>query len=382
MKVKDFNVRIILNSKAEPTLEVCVNGFCSSPPSGTSRSSKEVEPWPEGGTVLDRVRKARELAEEILKDLKGKDVDPAEVEEELIHNKHTLGGNTLLAISLSLYKAEASYLSLPLWRYLAERFGFSPSLPRPLENVVGGGKHGGGSDIQEFLLFPDFDGSVSEWILALSSAYHRVKELLREGDRNFVGSLTLESAWVSSLTTEEVLALLSKIAEEFGLGLGMDVAASEMYDGGYHWRSEGIVRDREAQMDYIEELAERFGVYYIEDPLEENDVEGFVELQRRVKGVVVGDDLFATDASKLTPGIGGVIIKYNQRGSVIETVETVRRARELGMKTIVSHRSGETDDTFLSHFAVGVGADFIKAGAAGIRIVKLNELLRIGEELQ
>ena len=188
----------------------------------------------------------------------------------------------------------------------------------------------------------------------------------------------MESAFVSSLPVEDVLSILRGIADDLKLGMGLDVAASDLFrDGAYHWEKEGVIRDREAQLDYIEELAQTFDIYYLEDPLEENDPEGFQELQKRVSGIVVGDDLFATNEDYLVPGVGGIIIKYNQRGSIVETVRTVKKARSMGMKIIVSHRSGETEDTFLSHFAVAMGADFAKIGAAGIRIVKINELLRI-----
>ncbi len=370
----------MLNSKAEPNLEVCVNGFCSSPPSGTSTSTKEVRAWPSGRNLLDSVRKAKRKAEEVLENLKGKDMEPKEVEEELVGERETLGGNGLLSISLSLYKAGAAEAGLPLWRYLSELFGTRPSVPKPLENFVGGGKHGGGFDVQEVLLFPEFKGSIEEWVLTLSEAYRDLKKRLSRADPSFRGALTLESAFVVGLSLRDVLAIVKNLADDYSLGLGMDVAASDLFDGNaYVWESEGVVRDREAQIDYIEEVVKDFGVYYVEDPLHEDDGEGFVELQRRIDGIVVGDDLFATNVRYLIPGVGGIIIKYNQRGSIVETVETVEEARKLGMKIIVSHRSGETEDAFLSHFAVAMGADFAKVGAAGIRVVKLNEFLRIGD---
>ena len=384
MKVRNFNARVTLNSKAEPNLEVCVNGFCSSPPSGTSRSSKEVEPWPKSKDLLERVVKAKHFAEEILGELLNKDIEPVEVEKELIERKEEIGGNTLLSITMSLYKAAAKEEGLPLWKYLSQAFNTKPAIPKPLENVIGGGKHGGNTDIQEFLLFPRFEASAEEYVLTLSKAYRGIKQRLREVDRDFVGSLTLESAWVSYLPTEEILSILSDVAEEYDLCMGMDVAASDIFrEGAYVWEKEGVIRDREAQIDYMEELVKKYGIAYLEDPLDENDPDGFVELQKRLPDTIVtGDDLFATNTDYLVEGVGGIIIKYNQRGSIVETVETVKESRKLGMKIIVSHRSGETEDTFLTHFAVAVGADLFKAGAAGIRIVKLNELVRIGETLE
>ena len=315
---------------------------------------------------------------EIIRELQVHDVEPVEVERRLLPLKGRLGGNGLLALSITLYKAAAREEGKPLWKYIAETFGFRPRLPAPLENVIGGGKHGGRSDIQEFLVFPD-EFSVENLFL-IADFYREVKRRLELVDSNFYKCMTLESAWVSSLGTEEILGLLREMAEEYGLNLGVDMAAGEIFDGtGYFWRGEGVVRDREAHMDYVVELAERYKLSYVEDPLEENDVEGFLEVQKKIGGRVVGDDLFATDVERLI-NIGGAIVKYNQRGSIVETVEFVKELKKRGMWVVVSHRSGETEDPFLSHFAVGVGADLIKCGAAGIRIVKLNELVRIAEE--
>ena len=194
--------------------------------------------------------------------------------------------------------------------------------------------------------------------------------------------MTLESAWVTTLPTEEILGLLRKFADEYDLGLGVDVAASDIFDGNaYNWQKEGVIRDRDAHIDYIVDLANTYGLDYIEDPVEENDKEGFLEVQKRVKGRVVGDDVFATNKELLFEGVGGIIIKYNQRGSIVETVETVKEARKMGMMIVPSHRSGESEDRFLTHFAVGIEGDLIKAGAAGIRTVKLNELVRIQRSL-
>ncbi|NPA86773.1 MAG: hypothetical protein GXO00_02080 [Candidatus Diapherotrites archaeon] len=381
MRVRSFSARVVLNSKAEPTLEVCVNGHCSSPPSGTSRGSREVKPWPDAEDTLSSVKEAARFASSFLKDLG--DVDPLSAERELYEKVEELGGNTVLAISTALYKAAAAEEGIPLHEYLSKLFSLEPRIPPPLENVIGGGKHGGGSDIQEFLLFPKEGENPEDWIFTLSEVYRELKNVLGSADPTFTGSLTLESAWVTSLPTERILSLLRKVADEHGLGMGVDVAASDMYrEGAYHWEKEGIVRDREAQMDYIEELANTYELDYIEDPLHEDDVEGFQELQKRVKGKIVGDDLFVTQAERLVPGVGGVIIKYNQVGAIFRAVEAVKRARELGMWVVPSHRSGETEDPFLSHFAVAVGGDLFKAGAAGIRIVKLNEVLRIYSSLR
>lgn len=373
VEIKSWSVRTVLNSKAEKTVEVCINGFCSSPPSGTSRSKYEVIPW--SGSVENVVEEIKQ----ILRKLERQDVDPLEMEKELLSLKERLGGNGVLAISLSLYKAGAAEEGVPLWKYISKIFGFRPQIPIPLENIVGGGKHGGNSDIQEFLVFSD--SFSRDNLFMLSEVYREVKERLKRADRSFSGCVTLESAWVTGLKTEGILGLLREVADDYSLNIGVDVAAGELFDGnGYFWKKEGVLRDRGAQIDYIVDLIENYGLSYVEDPLSEDDVEGFLEIQKRTNGRIVGDDLFATDVKRLI-NIGGAIVKYNQRGSIVETVEFIKELKKRNMWVVVSHRSGETEDPFLSHFAVGVGADLIKAGAAGIRIVKLNELLRIAEQI-
>ncbi len=356
MRVRKWKVRKILNSKGEEAIEVEINGVRGSAPSGTSRSKYEVSPYPKGG-IEESIKELKR----ILSSLRG-DIDPLEVEEELIEKRDKLGGNGLLSLSIALYKADAKDIGEPLWKYLSSRFGTKPSLPIPLENVIGGGKHGGYTDIQEFLIYDrDF--------FYLASIYREI-----EGS-----CLTLESAKSLPMRTEEILGLLNR----YKVGKGIDVAAGEMFrDGVYYWEREGVVRDTDSQLDYMEAIIKDYGLSYVEDPFHEDDFDTFLKLQRRVDAIIVGDDLFSTHEKRLRRGIGGIIIKYNQRGSILETVETVKKAKSLGMKIIVSHRSGETEDEFLSHFAVAMGADFAKIGAAGIRIVRINELLRIYETFQ
>ncbi len=397
MKVEEARARVILNSKGAPTIEVCLrvdNKWVSaSAPSGTSTGKYEVSAWPRAPEIALAVEKARSILErEVFPLIVRKDLEPEEVDvilEEVdgTGNFSRLGGNAALATSIAFLKAYALWREEPLFRTVADIYGFSPSPVLPLENFVGGGAHGGESDIQEFLVTPARRVDMRTAVLMLAFLYRELKQLLKQRDQKFTGALTLESAYVTSLRTKEILDTLSHLSsllEEttVPIALGIDVAAGELWrDGNYVWKKEGYSFTPEEQLNFIADLAFEYRLLYIEDPFHEDAYEDFVKLQRKVRGIVVGDDLFATNAGRLREGIGGIIIKPNQRGTIKRTVETIKKARKLDMYIIVSHRSGETEDAFLSHFAVGVGADYAKIGAAGIRIVKLNELLRIAELL-
>ncbi len=396
MKVLEAKARIILNSKAQPTLEVVFKGagwmVSASSPSGTSAGSHEAQAWPRAKTIDEAVRRSAEaLVRYVFPEIVGKDLEPAEVDEivEKIDGTERLeriGGNAALAVSIAAVKAFAWEQELNYFEAVADAYGFEPRPVKPLENFIGGGAHGGSSDIQEFLMALNAE-NMRENILVLAWAYRELKNMLRDRDPQFEGALTLESAYVTRLPTDailETMELLGDVLHDSGYEyyLGVDVAANEMWDGKkYVWRKEGTERTPEEQREYVKTLANRYELDYVEDPFYEDAFDDFKELQREIGGTVVGDDLFVTNARRIERGEGikGALIKLNQAGTVSRTVEAVKTARRLGMKIIVSHRSGETDDPFLAHFAVGVGADFAKIGAAGIRTVKLNELLRINE---
>ncbi|MDN5358491.1 MAG: enolase [Candidatus Diapherotrites archaeon] len=398
MKIQDAKVRIVLNSKAQPTLEVIFRGAGwrveASSPSGTSAGSHEAQAWPRAKTVDEAVRKSAEiLVRDVFPEIVGKDLEPAEVDELLEKIDGTerferIGGNAALAVSIAAVKGFAWENELEYFEAVAEAYGFEPRPVKPLENFIGGGAHGGATDIQEFLMALNAE-DMRENILVLSWAYRELKEMLKERDPRFEGTLTLESAYVTYLSTDgilETLGIMRDILHDAGYeaALGIDAAANEMWDGEkYVWRKEGVERTTEEQAALMETLAERYELAYMEDPFHEDAFDEFKALQSKVRTVITGDDLFVTNAKRIERGKGikGALIKLNQAGSVSRTVEAVKAARRQEMVVTVSHRSGETDDPFLSHFAVGVGADYAKIGAAGIRIVKLNELLRISELL-
>ncbi len=396
MRIEKLHVRTVLNSKAEPTLEVGVKveggWFFASAPSGTSTGKYEVRAWPDASDVNIAVATARKrLENDVFPTLKGRDISPPEVDELLEEIDGTedfsyIGGNAALAVSMAAHKAYAWCENVPLFESIADLYGFRPRPVKPLENFVGGGAHGGNTDIQEFLVSTNAE-DMEQSVHVLSWLYRETKHMLEERDPNFSGALTLESAFVTSLPTEGILDILTTLSDfitnmGYEIRVGVDVAATELWNGRvYVWSKEGKKRDPEEQLAYIEELIKAYRLFYVEDPFHEDDFDSFVALQGRVNAVVVGDDLFATNRERLRDGIHGIIIKPNQRGTIGRTVETIKEARKREMTIIVSHRSGETDDTFLAHFAVGVGADYAKFGAAGIRTVKLNELVRISELL-
>ncbi len=398
MRVHEARVRIVLNAKAEPTLEVVFKGagwrVSASAPSGTSAGSHEAQAWPRAKTIDEAVRTSAELlAQRVFPEIVGKDLEPVEVDELLesidgTERLERIGGNAALAVSVAAVKAFAWDQELNYFEAVAEGFGFEPKPVKPLENFIGGGAHGGSSDIQEFLIALDVK-DMRENVLALSWAYRELKSMLRDRDPHFTGALTLESAFVTSLDTDGILETMAVLRDVLGEGgyravLGVDVAANELWkDGKYVWRHEGAKRSPEEQAEYVKTLTDRYGLFYVEDPFHEDAFDDYKALQKDVKAVVVGDDLFVTNAKRISRGAGihGALIKLNQAGTVSRTVAAVKEARRQGMTVTVSHRSGETDDPFLAHFAVGVGADFAKIGAAGIRTVKLNELLRIAELL-
>ena len=393
MKIDEAYARVILNAKAEPTLEVVLRTGGSwvqaSSPSGTSAGSHEAQAWPKADSVDEGVKIAKErLEKEVFPEVVGKDLEPEEVDEiiETVDGTERLekiGGNAALALSIAAVKAEAWEQGVHVFEQVAEMYGGKPVRTTPLENVIGGGAHGGATDIQEFLLAVPAD-TMSESILITSAAYREIKTVLKEIDPKFEGALTLESAFVTHLPTEQILQLLASIRDELkSVGydpiIGIDVAANELWNGKeYAWKKEGVTRSTEEHEEYLKELVKAYGLKYLEDPFHEDAFEDYARLQKNTDATIVGDDLLVTNAERIKRAdIKGALIKLNQAGTVSRTIRAVKEARKKGMMITVSHRSGETDDPFLAEFAVGVGADLAKIGAAGIRTVKLNQLLRI-----
>jgi enolase len=299
-----------------------------------------------------------------------------------------IGGNVAVAISIAVAKAAAFTIGIPLYRYIGGAF---PSIPHPLGNVIGGGAHAkGATDIQEFLSIPVGSKRALDSVFANAKVHGTVKNLL--ADRGITCGKGDEGAWAAPITNEDALDLMAKatgaVSDELGfeIRIGLDVAASELWDGEVYKYSDKM-RPPEDQIAYMGELIDRYNIYYVEDPLDEEDFDGFATLTSSVKCLICGDDLYVTNPERIRRGIdigasNAVLIKPNQIGTLTDTVDAIKLAISNGYTCVISHRSGETTDNTIAHLAVGLNAPIIKTGVVGgERIAKLNELIRIEEEI-
>ncbi len=402
--IEDVRVRKILDSRGNPTLEVDVitwNGFGrAAAPSGASTGSREVVAFPEGG--VDKI--IGEVEDIISSELIGmdaeelQDIDMVLKEIDGTENLSSIGGNTTVAVSMAVAKAAASSYNMPLYKFLGGNM--KTEIPYPLGNMINGGAHAGkhAPDIQEFLIVPVGASNITEAVFANSNVHKRLKELIQAKDKSFTGGKGDEGGWAPNITNYDALDMQSKACEEVGDEMGieirpsLDMAASEMWDSSlekYIYGQEDIARDTGDQIEFVKEIIETYHMLYVEDPLDEADFTGFSELTAKIgdKCLICGDDLFVTNKEILQEGIdqksgNAIIIKPNQIGTLTDTYETVKLAKENQYVPVVSHRSGETTDDTIAHLAVAFSAPLIKTGAlGGERIAKLNELIRIEEEL-
>ena len=401
--IEEVKAREILNSRGNLTIEVDIftlDGFGrASAPSGASTGRAEAMPFPEGG-VKEAVKKVEEaIAPEII----GLYADDQEEIDAILHeidgteNFRNIGGNTAYAVSLAVADAAADSYGLPLYQYLGG--SMNSCLPYPLGNVIGGGKHASGkaTDIQEFLVLPLGAESFSAAVEANAAIHRKLKGVLGKLDASFTGGKGDEGAWAPNISNDEALEALSnvcqEVAEELGFEsrVGVDVAASSLWDPEkelYVYKRDNVERDSGEQIEYILSLIEKYNLVYVEDPLREDDFEGFKELTSKAHGCLIcGDDLFVTNVNRLRKGISihagnAIIIKMNQVGTLTDTWKATRLAQENGYVPVVSHRSGETEASHIAHLAVALNAPIIKTGVVGgERIAKLNELIRIEDDL-
>ncbi|OPX64038.1 MULTISPECIES: phosphopyruvate hydratase [unclassified Methanoregula] len=302
-----------------------------------------------------------------------------------------IGANVAVALSLANAKAAASSLGLPLFRYLGG--AFAKEMPLPLGNVIGGGAHAeNATEIQEFLVVPGGAADTEEAVFANAAVHRHVKELLKK-HRKPCGKGD-EGAWApqidDALAFELIAEATGHVTDEMNVevDMGLDFAASRMWDGkAYRYRK--TVRSTEDQIAYVAELVDKYNLVYVEDPLFEDDFDAFAELNSQIGGrcLVCGDDLFVTQVDRIQQGIekdaaNCVLIKPNQVGTLTDTFDAVRLAHTHGLDTVMSHRSGETTDTTIAHLATAFSCVFLKCGVVGgERIAKLNELIRIEEQL-
>ena len=407
MKIKDIIAREILDSRGNPTVEVDMileNGACAraSVPSGASTGSREALELRDkdsnryqGKGVLKAVNNINEIIKPKLIGIEAnvKVVDEILLKLDNTPNKINLGANATLAVSLACLKCEALLNNKELYEYVSDG---QVSMPVPMVNIINGGAHAVNNlDIQEFMIVPHQE-TMKERIRAASEIFHTLKKLLTSA--NYAVGVGDEGGFAPNLkNTKEALDFIVKAITNSNyipgkdIGIALDVAASEFYNeetNTYKLDGKDITSDE--LISYYNELLETYPIVSIEDPFYENDWESLTKFTNLVgnKIMIVGDDFFVTNKIYLQKGIdlkagNAIIIKANQIGTITETLETVKLAKANNYHTIISHRSGETEDTFIAELAVGLDAKYIKTGSMsrGERICKYNELLRIEEKI-
>lgn len=423
LEIIEVHGREILDSRGNPTVAAVVTvkdketGRCTkgmaAVPSGASTGQFEAVELRDGETRyfgLGVQHAVKNIDEKIASVLLGENaleqirIDRILRETDGTDNKSSLGANAMLAVSMAVARAAAEALGLPLYRYFG---GISPRLlPVPMMNILNGGKHATNTvDFQEFMIMPVQAETFAEGLRICAEIYHNLKKLLEEkGLSTGVGD---EGGFAPNLPdAESVLDLLVEAIEASGyvpgqdIRIAMDAASSELYNektGMYHFpgesklKGEEVLRDTGEMISYYERLVENYPIISIEDGLDENDWDGWQELTKRLgeKIQLVGDDLFVTNTKRLDAGIklhcgNAILVKVNQIGTLSEAFEAVEMAHKNGYKAVISHRSGETEDTTIADIAVALNAGQIKTGAPcrSDRVAKYNRLLAIEEELK
>lgn len=409
--IKSIHARWILDSRGNPTVEadVVLNDGSfgrAAVPSGASTGAAEALELRDGG---DRFmgkgvdQAVVNVNEKIAPVLVGHDAaDQSDIDQIMLDldgtdNKSNLGANAILAVSLAVAKAEAASEGLPLWKYIAKLTDTQEvSLPLPMMNIMNGGAHAGWTtDIQEYMIMPVGAPTFVEGVRRATEVFHNLGKILKEqGYPTTVGD---EGGYAPHLKggNAEPLALIERAVTKAGYKLGddfvlaLDVASSEFYnDGKYDLKNEGKVLTSDEMIDYIKNLVDNNPLVSVEDGLAEEDWAGWAKLTNEIgdKTQLVGDDLLVTNVKRLQKSIdegagNAILIKPNQIGSLSETIAAVKLAKEHGFNTVMSHRSGETEDVTIAHLAVGLNCGQIKTGSLSRtdRVAKYNELLRIAE---
>ena len=406
MKIKNVIGREILDSRGNPTVEVDVileNGMMAraAVPSGASTGEREALELRDGDKsrfmgkgVLRAVENVNTVIRDRVVGMEVEDqraIDNAMIELDGTETKSKLGANAILGVSMACLKAAAMNAGKPLYAYV----GNGTTLPVPMMNIINGGAHADNSlDFQEYMIIPQAD-TIHERVRIGSEIFHNLKNVLKEhGYATGVGD---EGGFAPDLkSNKEGFALIMEAINRAGytdkdVKLGIDVAASEFYkDGKYVLAGEGVTLTTDELIEYYKDLISKYPIITIEDPVDENDWEGFTKVTQEIgdKVQLVGDDLFVTNKKYLQKGIdnhagNAILIKVNQIGTISETIDTINLAKANGYNTVISHRSGETEDTTIADLAVGLDLGQIKTGSMSRtdRMCKYNQLLRIEEEL-
>lgn len=416
-KIERIKALEVLDSRGNPTVQVTVtldDGSCGRciVPSGASTGSFEAVELRDndknrfmGKGVLTAVENVNTI---IASELVGADpFEQKELDEKLLaldgtENKGKLGANAILGVSIASAKAAANSLKMPFYQYMGGEN--AKTLPIPMMNILNGGKHSDNTvNIQEFMIVPLGGNNFHEKMQMAAEIYHNLKSILKS--KGLVTAVGDEGGFAPNLENdEEALQLLVEAIEKAGykpgeeVGLALDVASTEMYDeakkqgkeGTYLFWKTGEEKSTEEMIAYLEELVSKYPIISIEDGLAEEDWEGWQTLTARLgkKILLVGDDLFVTNPARLAKGIdmdvaNSILVKPNQIGTLTETSDAIKLAKDNGYATIISHRSGETEDTTIADLAVGLGCEYIKSGAPcrTDRVAKYNRLMNIEDEL-
>ena len=410
--ISNIRARQVLDSRGNPTVEaeVYINGSVvgrASVPSGASTGSGEALELRDGDKsryhgkgVLKAVWNVNSKIRDVLVD---NDADPRFVDRLMMEldgteNKKNLGANATLAVSLANARANAKIRKMPFYQYVAEFAGTAEqmSMPMPMMNVMNGGAHAGwATDFQEYMIIPKSAGNIADAVRMGSEVFHALKEVLRE--RSYPTTVGDEGGYAPYVRdgNNEPLECIKLAVERTGYDLGkdvaiaMDIAATEFFDHDHYvLKTNGDWKTADDMMNWYDWIINNYPVVSIEDGLAENDWSNWRKMTERFSNRIqlVGDDLFVTNEKLLRRGIkekvaNAILVKPNQIGTFTETIDTVLVAKQAGYKTVISHRSGETEDVSIAHLAVGLGAGQIKTGSLSRseRIAKYNELIRIAE---
>ena len=407
-KIKDIKAREILDSRGNPTVEVDVileNGVMgrAAVPSGASTGIREALELRDndknrymGKGVLKAVNNVNTEIRDLVIGMEStnqKEIDYKMIELDGTETKSRLGANAMLGVSMAVLKASANEKNIPLYKYI----GNGKTLPVPMMNILNGGAHADNKlDFQEFMIIPQAS-TIKERVRIGAEVFHNLKNVLKS--KGLATSVGDEGGFAPNLESNtEGFELIMEAIKKAGyvpgvdVKLGIDVAASEFYeDGKYVLAGEGRSLTTDELIEFYKELCSKYPIISIEDPVDENDWEGFRKITEELgdKVQLVGDDLFVTNKKCLQKGIdnhagNAILLKVNQIGTITETLETIELARKNNYKTIISHRSGETEYTTIASLAVGLDLGQIKTGSLSRtdRVCKYNELMRIEEELE
>ena len=405
MKITNVIGREVLDSRGNPTVEVDVileNGIKGRAivPSGASTGVREALELRDNDNTRYNGKGVLKAVNNVNNKLKGlvvgmdvldqKAIDYKMIEADGTENKSRFGANAILGVSMAVLKAAALSVNKPLYKYV----GDGKELPRPMMNILNGGAHADNNlDFQEFMIIPNRD-TIKERVRVGAEVFHALKKVLNE--KGYFTGVGDEGGFAPNLSSNKegfdlIIEAINKTGYTPGkdVSIAIDVAASEFYkDGKYHIDNKDLTTDE--LINFYEELINTYPIISIEDPVDENDWEGFSKITAKLgdKIQLVGDDLFVTNKKCLQMGIdkkagNAILLKLNQIGTVTETIETINLAKKNGYKTVISHRSGETEDTTIADLAVGLSLGQIKTGSMSRtdRICKYNQLMRIEEEI-